>query len=337
MKRMNKDNIKISVVIPIYNVADYLPKCLDSILLQTYGNWEIIAVNDGSTDNSLEVLQNYAKRDKRIKIISQKNQGVSAARNTGLDAATGDYISMPDPDDFLGLGCYEKFINTLKRESRLIDIYAFNGITMFVQETMHKNMMSKLSSAQDWGGFATSHFKDWRQHRGLIGSDMSICDKIFRRAFIEKHHLRFPVGMICEDRFFGAQAQLLTKNIYVVEDYMYFCQQRLSSLWHTLQRNVFDYLIISDQVEELYKKHHFYKEAVARHFQYLAHETYRLIYRVAPELSEEFIQNVRPRLIRLYNEIEDKSQINPKHLQAYEDILNLDAKAFKQKYANILW
>lgn len=334
---MDKNNIKISVVIPIYNVAEYLPKCLNSILMQTYGNWEIIAVNDGSTDNCLEILQDYAKRDKRIKVIDQKNQGVSAARNTGLDAATGDYVSMPDPDDFLALGCYEKFINTLKRESRLIDIYAFNGITMFVQETMHKSMMSKLSSAQDWGSFAESHFKDWRQHRGLIGSDMSICDKIFRREFIEEHHLRFPVGLICEDRYFGAQAQLLTKNIYVIEDYMYFCQQRLSSLWHTLGDNVFDYLIVSDKMEELYKQHNFYEEALTRHFKYLVHETYRLIYRVTPELAEKFLQGSRERLQRMYRQIKDKSEIKGKHKEAYQDILDLNAEEFKQKYGDIIW
>ncbi|MBR6327490.1 MAG: glycosyltransferase, partial [Alphaproteobacteria bacterium] len=224
---MNIQNPKISVVLPIYNVEDYLPKCLDSLLLQTYDNFEIIAVNDGSTDHCLDILQKYAKRDQRIKIINQKNQGVSAARNAGLNAATGDYVSMPDPDDYLALGCYEKFVNTLRTERRLIDIYAFDGVVMFAQRTMHKSEISKLSIARDWGGFEKSHFKDWRKHQGLIMSDMSICDKIFRRAFIEENHLRFLEGMICEDRIFGAEAQLLSKNIYVVEDYMYFCQQRL--------------------------------------------------------------------------------------------------------------
>ncbi|MBP5616055.1 MAG: glycosyltransferase [Alphaproteobacteria bacterium] len=334
---MNIKNPKISVVIPIYNVEDYLPKCLDSLLLQTYDNFEIIAVNDGSTDHCLDILQKYAKRDQRIKIINQKNQGVSAARNAGLDAATGDYVSMPDPDDYLALGCYEKFVNTLRKEHRQIDIYVFNGLAMYVQKTMQKSEISKLSVARHWGGFATSHFKDWRQHQGLIMSDMSICDKIFSRALLEENNLRFLKGMICEDRIFGAEAQLLTKNIYVVEDYMYFCQQRLTSLWHTLGENVFDYLIVSDRMEELYKKHGFYKQAVARHFMYLTHETYRLLPRVKIELAEKFICDVRPRLNNLYRQITDKSALEQKYLNAYQDILNMTAQDFINKYRKIVW
>lgn len=334
---MNIKNPKISVVIPIYNVADYLPKCLDSVLMQTYGNFEIIAVNDGSTDNCLEILRDYAKRDKRIKVIDQKNQGVSAARNAGLDAATGDYVSMPDPDDYLALGCFEKFVNTLRQEQRTIDIYAFNGLAMFAQKTKQTSEISKLSMIQHWGDFAKSHFKDWREHKGLIMSDMSICDKIFRREFIEKHHLRFLKGMICEDRFFGAEAQLLTKNIYVVEDYMYFCQQRLTSIWHTMGENVFDYLLVSDKMEALYKKHRFYKQAIARHFMYLAHETYRLLPRVKIELSEKFIQGVRPRLKHLYRQIKDKSAVEQKYIDAYQDILQLTAQEFIDKYRTIKW
>lgn len=334
---MNIINPKISIVIPIYNVADYLPKCLDSVLLQTYRNLEVIAVNDGSTDNCLQILKDYAKRDKRIKIINQKNQGVSAARNAGLDVATGDYVSMPDPDDWLALGCFEKFVNTLRQEQRTIDIYAFNGLAMFAQKTKQTSEISKLSVIQDWGNFADSHFKDWRKHKGLIMSDMSICDKIFRRDFIEKHHLRFLKGFICEDRFFGATAQLLTKNIYVVEDYMYFCQQRLTSIWHTLGENVFDYLIVSDKMEELYKKHRFYKQAVARHFMYLAHETYRLLPRVKEELSEKFIQDVRPRLNNLYRQIKDKSAVEQKYFDAYQDILDMTAQDFVDKYRTIRW
>ena len=90
---------KISIIIPIYNTAKYLPKCLDSIINQTYQNIEIILVNDGSTDNSSKIIQEYAKKDQRIIIINQKNSGQSAARNTGLKQASGEFISFIDSDD----------------------------------------------------------------------------------------------------------------------------------------------------------------------------------------------------------------------------------------------
>lgn len=92
-------NPKVSVIVPIYNTAKYLPKCLDSITDQTYQNLEIILIDDGSTDNSGKIADNYAKNDKRIKVVHQKNQGQSAARNVGLSKATGEYISFVDSDD----------------------------------------------------------------------------------------------------------------------------------------------------------------------------------------------------------------------------------------------
>lgn len=90
---------KVSIIIPVYNTAKYLPRCLDSVLTQTYQNLEVILVDDGSTDNSGQIADTYAKQDKRIKVIHQPNQGQSAARNVGLENATGKYISFVDSDD----------------------------------------------------------------------------------------------------------------------------------------------------------------------------------------------------------------------------------------------
>ena len=89
----------ISVIIPVYKVEDYLNECMDSVLSQTYTNFEVICVNDGSPDNCLNILNEYAKKDNRVRIISQENQGLSAARNTGLDNAKGDWIAFIDSDD----------------------------------------------------------------------------------------------------------------------------------------------------------------------------------------------------------------------------------------------
>lgn len=91
----------ISVIVPVYNVEKYLPMCLNSILAQTYKNFEVICVDDGSTDDSLALLQKYAEKDARIKVIHQKNGGVSAARSCGIDNASGDYIYFMDSDDFI--------------------------------------------------------------------------------------------------------------------------------------------------------------------------------------------------------------------------------------------
>lgn len=105
---------KISVIIPVYNVEEYLPRCVESILNSTYENLEIICVNDGSTDGSLKVLKNYAKKDKRIVIIDKPNGGVSSSRNEGLKKATGEYISFIDSDDWVHSEFFEILLRGIK-------------------------------------------------------------------------------------------------------------------------------------------------------------------------------------------------------------------------------
>lgn len=102
-----KSDKTVSVIIPVYNVEKYLPECLDSLLAQTYPHWQAICVNDGSKDNSLQILQQYAAKDKRFSIINQENQGLSMARNNGLKQAKGEYVYFLDSDDCLHPQCLE--------------------------------------------------------------------------------------------------------------------------------------------------------------------------------------------------------------------------------------
>ena len=104
---------KISIIVPCYNVEKYLGSCLDSLLNQSFKDFEIIAVNDGSTDNTLNILEEYSKKDSRIKIITQKNKGLSGARNTGIDNANGDYIAFLDSDDWVSPDFYQKLYNAI--------------------------------------------------------------------------------------------------------------------------------------------------------------------------------------------------------------------------------
>ena len=112
----------ISVVVPIYNVSKYLPKCIESILHSTYKNLEVILVDDGSTDECPTICDDYAKKDSRIKVIHKKNGGLSDARNKGLDIATGEYISFIDSDDYIDADLYESVI---KEFDENIDVVVF--------------------------------------------------------------------------------------------------------------------------------------------------------------------------------------------------------------------
>ncbi len=123
-----KIEIKVSVIIPVYNVAKYLAKCLDSVIGQSLKEIEIICINDGSTDNSLKILEEYKKNDERITIINQKNQGVSVARNNGLKNAKGEYIYMLDSDDFLDVNALKRMYERAYLDNAdmvLIDFYKY--------------------------------------------------------------------------------------------------------------------------------------------------------------------------------------------------------------------
>ena len=115
------NNPKISVIVPVYNVERYLRKCLDSIIAQTFSDWECICVDDGSPDNSGKILDEYAAKDKRFVIIHKENGGVSSARNAGLDMARGEYITFCDSDDWIEKETYEvAYMNAKKNNADIV-------------------------------------------------------------------------------------------------------------------------------------------------------------------------------------------------------------------------
>lgn len=117
MTRKERKDELISVVVPIYNVEKYIEKCIDSIINQTYTNLEIILVDDGSPDKCGKICDEYAKRDKRIKVIHKENGGVSSARNIGLDNLNGEYVTFIDADDYISNNYCEELLNALKTEN----------------------------------------------------------------------------------------------------------------------------------------------------------------------------------------------------------------------------
>lgn len=119
---MPESSIRISVIIPVYNVENFLQECIDSILNQNYTNLEVILINDGSTDNSGTICNKYAKKDNRVKVFHQENQGVAAARNLGLKYAIGDYINFIDSDDWINQGMYLDIVNSIQESKDIIDI-----------------------------------------------------------------------------------------------------------------------------------------------------------------------------------------------------------------------
>lgn len=189
----NQKTIKkttISVIVPVYNVEEYLEACVDSILSQTYKQLEIILVDDGSTDNSGIICDKLMTSDERIKVIHKKNGGLASARNAGLDICTGDYIGFVDSDDWIEKDMYEKLLDQCMTTNS--DITCCGRILWFGES--YKKELYTLDSPEIWNAKeAIGRLLIWD------AVDSSACDKLFDKSLFL--YCRFPEGRLHEDIF----------------------------------------------------------------------------------------------------------------------------------------
>ena len=207
----NHENTKISVIIPVYNVENYLCECMDSVIAQSHNNLEIICVNDGSTDNSLQILKDYQSRDSRIKIIDQENKGVSSARNRGIKIAEGEYVTFVDPDDFLELNAYEIALSKIKSD---VDILVW-GYKAF-------------PNAEDWWATAGRSPNAVYQDRFVDaffdggGVRAVVWNKFYRNKMLKENSLNFNESLkMSEDVEFNMLSFVRSEKIQFINDTLY--------------------------------------------------------------------------------------------------------------------
>ncbi len=213
---------KISIKIPVYNVAKYLPACLDSILAQTYQDYEAICINDDSPDNCLDILNEYAKKDARIKVINQKNQGVSAARNNGLSKASGEYIAFLDSDDLLHPQYLEKLHSAIQLSNA--DFVWCDYIKFFDGDNLDislKNDCNFSVVAKPWKYF----IENKKPAVGIV-----IWNKLYKKNLLAD--LRFDEDMpISEDVLYIYKATYNAKKMaHIPEKLMYYRQRHGSAV-----------------------------------------------------------------------------------------------------------
>lgn len=187
----------ISIVIPVYNVEKYLAECVDSVLAQTYTDWEAILVDDGATDSSGRMCDEYAKKDSRIRVIHRENGGLSAARNTGLNAARGEYVYFLDSDDYILPRTLEELQRTARREQA--DVVFFDGFVFF-DECEADDSVSRYTRKKC---YQTENGREMLVQ--LLRKDEYRTPVQFlfsRKDFFNKHDLQFLEGIIHEDELF---------------------------------------------------------------------------------------------------------------------------------------
>lgn len=206
---------KVSTILPVYNVESYLRQCLDSIIMQTLEDIEIICVNDGSTDNSLEILQEYKNKDSRIKIINQENRGQGVARNIALENITGDYIGFVDPDDYISPNMYKTLYETaIKHNCDIVEesFYIKNEIRNYLKKRKNKLNLPKNK---------TFNYKVKKNY--VFSPNLAIWNKLYKTSFIKENDIKFFETKKGEDIIFTIKSRVLASKIVYIDnaDYYY--------------------------------------------------------------------------------------------------------------------
>lgn len=222
-----KESEKISIVVPAYQVEAYIRPCLESLLQQTYSNLEILVVDDGSTDSTWQIIQEYAKKDPRILAMQQENQGVSKARNRALRRASGDYVLFVDADDWLNLETCEKTITVAKEEQA--DVVMFGYVREYENHSLPKALFEEEKIV--WKGEDVKEklhrrifgpIEEELAHPEKLNAIAPVCMKLYRMRFLrDLSFVDFKTLGTCEDGYFNISVFEKVQKVVFIKQYDY--------------------------------------------------------------------------------------------------------------------
>ena len=238
---MECENIKFSIIVPVYNVEQYLEECLKSIFCQTYRNYEVICIDDASIDNSCEILKRYQIECNNMKVIfHEKNRGLSAARNSGIKEAAGEYIVFVDSDDMLKQDALMILRKEIQDNSYDIVYYNMSIINEGIYARERKKQVSRcfeysnsLSGQELFIEFYKNNdlkMESWRQ--------------LYKKEFLDKNNLRFYEGILHEDMLFWVQTAIEAKVVKNINRDLYIYRRRDNSIVSTICERQLDSLVI---------------------------------------------------------------------------------------------
>lgn len=302
--------MKVSIIIPVYNLYNYISKCINSIISQTYKDLEIIIVNDGSTDNSISEINKFASTDNRIIVIDKKNEGVSIARNTGIERATGKYIMFVDGDDWIDTDMVQQLVD--KAEKNQAD-YVGGGF-IFEDPIINKKRFSP-------DGFSPVIFENKNVLKNYLAGRYiwsSVCGGIYLLETINKNNVRFvPEIKYAEDVFFTINFMAFAKKVIICENHFYHVLVRASSVTrnsiHELDRSKkrpdVESFLKKNNLWDEYKE--FYKAWFVRFSNYeLYHLALKVNYKIFNKFYKEYIQSTN---YKRWNTYHTRKLMSKKH------------------------
>ena len=254
----------ISLIIPVYNVEQYLPDCLNSVVAQTNSDYEVICVNDGSTDGSLTILEEFQNRYNQITVITQQNKGLSGARNAGILAAKGDYLFFLDSDDWIEPNTLE----ILAQKQRGEDLVCFNGRRVFEDGSTEEpdNEIEELN-LNGWEYYCKYALVRRKFH--------FVCSvlRLYRREYLLKNKLFFEEGIYHEDNLFTPLACYYAQTVKVIPDCLYVYRIRKGSITQSVNvQRLYDMITVANKLSDFFipisdiDKNNLYREIAGEYF-----------------------------------------------------------------------
>lgn len=324
LEKEKGNEIKISIIIPVFNAEKYLGECLDSVLSQSIKDIEVLCIDHGSTDNSYGVMEKYASLDARVKIfsISNEKRGAGAPRNVGLENAKGKYIHFLDPDDWVTKDGYEKLY--IAAEENNLDLLLFK-IMPYINDTgrtftnpafefisIH-NLEGKIFNINDLG-------------KDILDLSGSSVNKLIRQDFIKKINARFPEGIFSQDHAFTFQLYLNAKRISFINDYFYYYRQHPSSVTAKTGKKQFDYITARNVVFNVFKKFNYFDKFKSELVNQKLDILNKLYWRMSEEYIEEFFNLLKEDFINMRDveKIDEDllKSINPYNKEFYEKVIS---------------
>ena len=291
--------MKISIIIPVYNSEEYIARCLDSILNQSFSDFEIICLNDGSSDNSLSILKEYASKDDRVNVYSHSNMGIAKTRNKGIGLAKGKYIMFIDNDDFIDSDYLQTYYDTIENEKVDIVLGGYRRIT-------EKNKLLEVRCSKDtkWGKF-------------IIVSPWA---KIYKKELIDKFNIKFLDYGIGEDIYFYVQyidKALKVKAIDYIGYNWFYNTESVSNTKHKGLNDNLDILYLINKIKEKISDKNIEKDIVD--YFYVRLILYYLLYSGRYSSKEKFIKEYKYLKDYLNNNIPNYKNILRKKIPKDED------------------
>lgn len=316
--------MKVSVIVPVYNVENYLKECLDSLINQTLTDIEIICVNDGSTDNSLDILEEYQSKDSRIKIITKENAGLGAGRNTGLKHIQGEYVSFIDSDDFLRLDAYEKlYENAFNNNSDLVifKLIFYNEFGQNKNTYQENRDYSKIFPSVDFNNFA---FRGDDILDEVFGETPNAWSKFYKVDFLKKYDdFYFSEGVLYEDVSFHVKTLLRADKISFLDEYLYYYRTSNSSSITSKKSSSEDIIKVLNETYDFLVENNLYEKYKNEFSLFkLSHICFRFCNRANEKLTENFFNLAKDEFISLDIKSINKNKIRKNFLRIYNNIIS---------------